>query len=216
MLKRNTHSGTTVPIAQRPRTRLTAGVCAVVLASTLCVGLTACSDATSATDTQHSVAVQTSEHAIAANFTTQLESLTAQDIDDILNSEGVDSAELSTLGIDEDALAAAYLEGFDFSVENVQVNGNFASATFTLSTKSPKTLQPAVSDALSQLAAAGSFSGLDADASNQLIGQTVLAAVEDAPTVQTAPITVSLTNENGSWTLDQESQSAIFRTIMDS
>lgn len=216
MLKRNTHPGTTAPITARPRTRLFAGACAVVLASTLSVGLTACANDADSTKAQHAAAVQASERTVGASLTSQLESLVTQDVDEALAREGVDAGELASLGAGEDALAGAYLEGFDFSVDSVQVNGDFASATVTLEAKTPETLRAAVSDAFGQLVESGSLDEAGADDSNQLIGETVLDAVAGAQTVQTSPVTVSLSNENGTWTLEPDSANAILRTIMDS
>ncbi len=96
------------------------------LSATMLVGLTACGG-------------ESAEDVIRKGVTEELESIKNLDqaaLDEIMAGAGAADAGLDEYGIDMEEFCRTWLEGFDYSVDNVTVDGENATATVTITCKS--------------------------------------------------------------------------------
>ena len=95
---------------------------AVALAATMLTGLVACGG-------------ESAEDVIRKGVTEELESIKNLDqaaLDEIMAGAGAANAGLEEYGIDMEEFCRTWLDGFDYSVDNVTVDGENATATATI------------------------------------------------------------------------------------
>lgn len=173
-------------------------VIAALCMSFSCIALVGCSS-----DEDEEAAI---EQAISAEFD-KLKNLDAATVDEIAQSVGND--ELTKMGIDAKDFAKAYLDGFDYSVQKVEVDGDKATATVTMTCKSLSEFQ----SPLTTLAAeyVGDSSNWEKSESQiyQELGTKIMDTLKSTPTATTQPITLHFTESGGEWTADENEDTQI-------
>lgn len=102
--------------------------------------------------------------------------------DDAVLSELVSSLEndgLAELGIDETEFAAAVVDGFDYTIDNIAVNGDSAMVTVTFAGKSYGDLLTNISATTEALANDPSFAELSQDDRRAAAGKMVMDAFDE-------------------------------------
>lgn len=103
-------------------------------------------------------------------------------IDDEALSNLVSSLEnegLSELGIDETEFGAAIVEGFDYHIDQITVNGNTATVTITFAGKSYTDLLASISQTTEDLASNPEFLSLSQENKRVMVGEMIMDAFGD-------------------------------------
>ena len=94
--------------------------------------------------------------------------------------------DFASLGIDTDEFATAYLDGFDYTVEDVSIKDGIATAKATITCKSLDGIMTDFqNDYYSRLDSLDITELSDQDALKQLAGETMMDVVETAETAET-------------------------------
>lgn len=132
--------------------------------------------------------------------------------DEVAESAGEDFA---TIGVDAKAFATAYLEGFDYAINDVTVDGDTATADVTVTCKSLNSILNAF-----QTSFAAKLNSYDAeslpteDELNQLAGQLLMEATEAAEPRETACSFTYTKDDDGTWEADESASSAMLNAMM--
>lgn len=183
---------------------LKALVCSLVAVLAVACGLavTACSPG------------QSDEDAIKQDLAANLDEIKNADEDavqDLLANE--DTSMFEQLGVDPTEFFSAMLDGFDYTIDSVTVDGDTATASVSVTCKSMSTMQ---SDAMSAVYALmddpTEIAGMSEDEIMQLAGQTMMEAIKGSETHES---TYEFTYEkvDGTWTIQDsgdEFMSAVF------
>ena len=110
---------------------------------------------------------------------------------------GVD--QLATYGIDAKSFIAAYLDGFDYRIDEVKVDGDSATATVVLTCKKFDAFAQALTEATTALAEDGQTAELDADQINEKVGQLVLEALGSVEPTESNPVELPFTRTDNAW-----------------
>ena len=155
------------------------------------------------------------EQAIRDSLTQELDSIKNLDesfVSDLESASGV--SDLEEFGIDPKEFFTSYLSGFDYTIDEVAVDGETASATVTLTAKSYTEFNDAIQSNLDALVSDDSLYTLSEEEVYSRIGQTVMDTIDGLSPVQTAPITISYELIDNTWTPTEESQAAIDEALM--
>lgn len=144
---------------------------------------------------------KSAEDTIRESVKAELESIKKLDqdaLDQIVG--GADSvSDLSEYGISAEEFFRTWLEGFDYSVDKVTVNGDKATATITIKVKSLTSAMDSISNNISSIIASNpAMLTMTQEQIYKEIGNLLMKAVKDAPMVST---TVDLPYElkNNTW-----------------
>ena len=118
-------------------------------------------------------------------------------LDELAADSGVD--QLATYGIDAKSFIAAYLDGFDYRIDEVKVDGDSATATVVLTCKKFDAFAQALTEATTALAEDGQTAELDADQINEKVGQLVLEALGSVEPTESNPVELPFTRTDNAW-----------------
>lgn len=165
--------------------RITLAVAMAVLAA---VTLTACNSP---------------EAAIRDDLTNQLETIKQGDDSFVSGIEENAGEDFASLGIDTDEFATAYLDGFDYTVEDVSIKDGVATAKATITCKSLDGIMTDFqNDYYSRLDSLDITELSDQDALKQLAGETMMDVVETAETTETDCEFTYTRTPKGTWKCD--------------
>lgn len=131
--------------------------------------------------------------------------------DEVAESAGEDFA---AIGVDAKAFATAYLEGFDYAINDVTVDGDTATADVTATCKSLNGILNAF-----QTSFAAKLNGYDAeslpseDELNQLAGQLLMEATEAAEPRETACSLTYAKDDDGTWEADDSFETELLNAL---
>lgn len=141
------------------------------------------------------------EDAIRASLTSELNSI--KNIDDtFVNefSESIDMSQLSVYGIDGVEFMKSYLNGFDYSIDSINVDGDSATAQITLTCKSYTGYEQTLQQAVNEITAdPDSLAKLSNDEINKKIGEIVIGSLDNVELAPTQPISITYTKVDGTW-----------------
>lgn len=104
-----------------------------------------------------------------------------------------ENAGLDEAGIDSQEFAAAVLEGFDYSIDNVAVDGNNAVATVTIVSKSSSDFEKRINEAIQSITNDADLQSMDQDAIMDKLSSSVMQAFADTEIItETADIEYAL------------------------
>lgn len=177
------------------KTVLVAGL-AVVLLAAGAVSLVACGPS--------------AEEVVRQGVSDELERLKTHD-PALVEELAADSAAagLEAYGIDAQEFVTAYLDGFDYRIDKVVVNGDTATATVTLTCKKFDAFNDALTTASIALAEDEEIASLSTDEINQKIGQTVLEALASVEATESEPVDLPFSLENNVWTPTSDTEKAL-------
>ena len=107
--------------------------------------------------------------------------------------------ELATYGIDAKSFIAAYLDGFDYRIDEVKVDGDSATATVVLTCKKFDAFAQALTETTTELAEDEQTAELDADQINEKVGQLVLEALGSVEPTESNPVELPFTRTDNAW-----------------
>lgn len=150
------------------------------------------------------------EEVVRQGVTDELERLKTHD-SELLAELAVDSGadELSVYGIDAQEFIAAYLDGFDYRIDEVTVDGEHATATVVLTSKKFDAFTSELAEASMALAADEGTASLSEDEINQKIGQTVLEVLASLESSESAPIDLTFILQDNVWTPSSNTESVL-------
>lgn len=144
---------------------------------------------------------QSDEEIIEASLSSELDSI--KNLEDGFVTdlrESIDMSQLSIYGIDGVEFMKSYLDGFDYTIDSITVDGDTATAQITLTCKSYTDYQTALSDAVKEITdnpdMIASWSEADI---NQHIGEIVISSLDNVSLKPTEPITITYTKQDGKW-----------------
>lgn len=171
---------------------LTHGILAVLVALTMAAGLCVLGGCSGG---------QSAEDVIREKLTSELDSI--KNIDDSFVtdfSESINMSQLSVYGIDGVEFMKAYLEGFDYSIDSISVEGDTARAQITLTCKSYTGYQQALQVAVDAITEdPDSLVGLSNDDINKKIGEIVIGSLDGVELAATEPVTINYTKTDNGW-----------------
>lgn len=151
------------------------------------------------------------KEALTAQFD-RLKSLDDETVDEI--SQAIGSSELTKLGIAPADFAKAFLDGFDYSVQDVKVDGDSATATVTITCKSLKAFETSLNTMADEYIKDEANWEKSESQIYEEIGAKTMDTLKTVPTVTTSPIELKLTKSSGEWTTDSSSDSAITNAMI--
>lgn len=104
---------------------------------------------------------------------------------------------------DADAIAASIMEGFDYSIDEVTVDGDKAQAQVMITCKRMTDLNTKVTEAVTELTS--SMVGSDVETIQAAYADKVLDIFNETVPTESGPYEIALTKENGSWVLGSSS-----------
>lgn len=126
------------------------------------------------------------EDAIRQDLTTQLDQV--KNADEAVIQELIANADTSSfeqMGVDPAEFIGAMLDGFDYSIDSVSVDGDTATASVTVTCKSMTTMQEDAMNAVYALVDdPSSLMGMSEDELMELAGQTMMDAIKGSETHQ--------------------------------
>ena len=142
------------------------------------------------------------EDIIRDSLSSELDSI--KNIDDsFVNdfSESINMSQLSMYGIDGVEFMKAYLDGFDYTIDNITVDGDQATAQITLTCKSYTGYTQALQAAVDEIKAnPDSISAMQSDSEiNDVIGDIVIDSLNNVDLATTEPITITYTRVDDTW-----------------
>lgn len=154
---------------------------------------------------------ESDEDAIAKALTTDLDQV--KDIDEAFLDEAISSDDLSYLadyGIDGKEFVKCYLEGFDYSIDGIEVDGDTALATVTLTCKSMDDYSEALNQAIEDMTSDISrFADMDEDEVNQEIGSVIMGALSGLQAKPLDPIVIEYEKTNGQWAPTEDAEDVV-------
>ena len=121
-----------------------------------------------------------SEEVIRNAITQEMDSY--KNMDDSAMSEIATMAEnegISELGIDDQEFAAAVLDGFDYNIDDITVDGDTATATVTIVSKSYSDFEERITNIINELTDDPSMAELDSDQIVEVVGERVMQAFDE-------------------------------------
>lgn len=155
------------------------------------------------------------EEVVTQAVTDELELIKTHDdatLDQLAGYEGADA--LAPYGIDAKGFLASFLDGFDYRIDDVTVDGETAQATITLTAKSFSAFADAVSQGQAALAADESVANLTDEELNQRVGQTLMEALGSVTAAEKPPVALTFTLEDGTWKPNQDAQQLLQNTLL--
>lgn len=141
------------------------------------------------------------EDVIRGKLSSELDSI--KNIDDGFSNEfaeSIDMSQLSVFGIDGNEFMKAYLDGFDYAIDSVSVEGDTAQAQITLTCKSYTGYQQALQAAVDEITANPDELAAASEADiNKKIGEIVIGSLQNVELAPTQPITINYTKVDGEW-----------------
>ena len=144
---------------------------------------------------------QDDSEVIRQSLSSELDSIKNLD-DSFMNefAESINMSQLSMYGIDGVAFMKSYLDGFDYTIDNIQVDGDTATAQITLTCKSYTGYQQALTEAVTKITEnPEELAGLSNEDINKKIGEIVTGSLDGIELKATEPITITYTKVNDTW-----------------
>lgn len=111
-----------------------------------------------------------------------------------------DAEGLAAYGIEPTAFLVSFLDGFDYRVDEVTVDGKTAQATVVLTCKSFDTFDSALSQSVASLSEGDGVANMGEEETAQLVGQAVMEALGSLEPVEKAPVKLDFTLKDNAWT----------------
>ncbi|WP_295995811.1 hypothetical protein [uncultured Adlercreutzia sp.] len=144
---------------------------------------------------------QDDSEAIRQSLSSELDSI--KNLDDTFVtefSESINMSQLSMYGIDGVEFMKAYLNGFDYTIDDITVNGDTAEAQITLTCKSYTGYQKALEEAVTKITEnPDELAGMSNEDINKKIGEIVTGSLDNVELKPTEPITITYTKVNDVW-----------------
>ncbi len=148
----------------------------------------------------------------------------ASDLDSIKNlddgfvselSESINVSQLTMYGIDGGVFMKAYLDGFDYAIDSVTVDGDTAQAQVTFTCKSYQGYQAALQEAVNQrVENPDELAGKSDDEINKEIADIVIGSLTNVEPAATEPVVISYTKVDDEWLLSSSATGDIAAALI--
>ncbi len=138
----------------------------------------------------------------------QIRSSLSQELDTVKNLDPsiveameqglMSSADLTEYGIDTQEFVKSYLEGFNYTIDNITVDGDSGEATITITCKSLSDFQTKMQEGAAALVEDMTNGNIPED-TNAAVGEVAMEALQQTELAQTEPITIDYNLVNGTW-----------------
>lgn len=141
----------------------------------------------------------------------------ATNLDDIKNMDDatldglarqIGSVGLEEYGVDTGTLITSMIDGFDYSIESVEVEDDTATASVTVTAKSMTEFMnfdyDVMADDIVDAVTSGEIDTTDQDAFNAWVGEYIMGMIDDLEPVE-KDITFTYVNGEDGWELDESS-----------
>ena len=147
------------------------------------------------------------EQAIRDDLTATLDEV--KNVDDATIEElmgSVDTSQLEPYGIDGTEFARSLLDGFDYSIGDITVDGDTATAQVSITCKSAMDLYDELENMMTELSEDPDILSLlsDEEAFSARLGELLMEAM-DSLEPSTKDLELTYTNADGTWTMDSSS-----------
>lgn len=149
------------------------------------------------------------EDIILEDITTNLDDIKNMDdatLDGLARQIG--SVGLEEYGVDTGTLITSMIDGFDYSIESVEVEDDTATASVTVTVKSMTEFMnfdyDVMADDIVDAVTSGEIDTTDQDAFNAWVGEYIMAMIDDLEPVE-KDITFTYVNGEDGWELDESS-----------
>lgn len=174
--------------------KLLVAMFATVLMAVTLVGATGCANSAN-------------ENVIRTSLAEELDAYKNHDASVVSQIRMQNAAELAMLGIDGEKYANALLEGFDYSIEDVKVDGDNATVTLVLT---QKYLDEDEAEAvIGALADDPAFLSLSYSERQAAISDKIFEYIESVPAAPQDPVTLNLVLKDKVWDLAPESAATV-------
>ena len=144
---------------------------------------------------------------LTANFD-EIKNLDDETMDELVNEMG--DLGLDAYGVDANELITSMLDGFDYSIDSIDVEEDTATASVTVTAKSMSELMDldyeAMSNDIMDAVASGEVDATDEDSINAWAGEYVMNMLESIEPVE-KDITLTYVNGDDGWEMDDSSNS---------
>lgn len=113
--------------------------------------------------------------------------------------DDMDIDELSQFNVNPKDFMHSYLDGFDYFIDDIEIDSNKATATVTLSCKSFSEYESKLSDATAHLSDSDTLTQMSSSELNELFGSIIMDSLEETPVKNTQPIYIVFTKNNNTW-----------------
>lgn len=167
--------------------KLFAAIAACALLAVSLCALTACAD--------------NSKELITKSLEQELDSLKNPDEATISSmSSQIPASTLSQLGLTSDELIKSLLEGFDGTIDSVEVNGSNAEAVVTISCKDFSQLQSSIQEVTeTAMKDPSKFQGMSTSDISKWMGQQIMTKINELPVVSHDPTTIDYVLNGNTW-----------------
>lgn len=140
------------------------------------------------------------EEVVHQGVADELERLKGHDTT-LLDELAVDNGagQLAAYGIDAQTFIAAYLDGFDYRIDEVKVEDDSATATVVLTCKKLDAFTQALTEATAALAEDEETAALGTDELNAKIGEVVLEVLAGVEPAESSPVELPFTRVDNVW-----------------
>ncbi len=143
------------------------------------------------------------EEVIRTSITEELDPYKNHDSSVISQIQTQNAVGLATIGIDGEEYANALLDGFDYTIEDVTVNGNEASATLVMTQKD---IDEAEAEAImEELAADPAFLEMSQDERKTAVSDKIFEYISSVEAAPQDPVTIDFVLNGNTWELTDES-----------
>ncbi len=156
------------------------------------------------------------EEVITESITAQLESIKTLD-EETLKELSADelTEEFAPYGIDGEEYLRTYLDGFDYTVGEVTVDGDTAQADVTLTCKSYQDIEDGIENAVVEIMETPEeILELTEEEINLKIGEVIMGAIGEIEPKETEPITLTYEQKDGTWSEAKETEDLVTDALM--
>ncbi len=154
------------------------------------------------------------EDMIREDLTSQLDVIKAGGDEFVEEIEASAGDDFASLGVDTAEFTKAYLDGFDYSIDEVTVEDDTATAKVTITCKSLTDIMSQFqTDFYAQLETVDTATLADQDALMKLAGQSLMSVTEAAEP-KTTECTFTYTNDGeGTWSADESASTELLNAM---
>lgn len=152
---------------------------------------------------------QSEDAAVEAALVAELEVIKGLDEAFVEAAAQMLAPDLDAYGLDAKEFVGAYLEGFDYEISDIFVEGDSATATVTMTCKSIAVYLAELQGVSNEASAEGSLEGLGAGEVAVGVGALMMEAWDVVVPTACAPVTVECVKSGDAWTVKASSAEAV-------
>ncbi len=129
-------------------------------------------------------------------------------------SADMDIDTLASYGVDGIEFMKAYFNGFDYSIDNIEIDGDDAIAVVTIKCKSFSEYQDTLSDAVTNLYSNDEIWSMTEDELSAYLGALIMDCIDSVKVTSAKPFTIDYTKDNNVWVSSEDSMNSIIEVLL--